>query len=111
MIEFKHDDYWPFYHIEHRFGRVILTLNTAHPFFTELYDPIRKLGLASAADDDESHGVPAESQRGPIVALELLLLSLARTQGLLAASSDDARKLLETLRREWSEAYRVQLAG
>jgi HSP20 family molecular chaperone IbpA len=43
VIEFKHDEYWPFYDVKHRFGRVILTINTAHPFFTELYDPIRKM--------------------------------------------------------------------
>jgi hypothetical protein len=110
LIEFKHDEYWPFYHVEHKFGRVILTINTAHPFFTDLYDPIRKLGLVSAAEDNELLGAPAESQEGPIVALELLLLSLARTHSRLAAGSDDTRKLLETLRREWSEAYRVQLA-
>ena len=22
LIEFKHDEYWPFYHVEHRYGRV-----------------------------------------------------------------------------------------
>lgn len=114
LIEFRHDEYWPFYHVEHRFGRVILTINTAHPFFTELYDPIRRLGLMAPVDGDGDsiEGVPpAEVQEGPIVALELLLLSLARTQGQLAANSDEARKLLESLRREWSEAYRVQLAA
>jgi hypothetical protein len=110
LIEYKHDEYWPFYHVEHRFGRVILTINTAHPFFSALYDPLRKLSLAPAGEDDDRADVPAETQDGPIVALELLLLSLARTQGQLAASSDEARRLLETLRREWSEAYRVQLA-
>jgi Histidine kinase-, DNA gyrase B-, and HSP90-like ATPase len=110
LIEFKHDDYWPFYHVEHRFGRVILTINTAHPFYTELYEPLRKVNIALEQDDEGQDTVPAESQDGPIVALELLLLSLARTQGQLAASSDEARKMLETLRREWSEAYRVQLS-
>ena len=111
LIEFKHDEFWPFYHVEHKFGRVILYINTAHPFFAELYDPIRKLGLVAMSEDDEMQTAPAETQAGPIVALELLLLSLAKTQGQLAAGSDDARKLLDTLRREWSEAYRVQLAG
>ena len=44
LIEFKHDEYWAFYHVEHRFGRVILTINTAHPFFEHLYEPLRKMG-------------------------------------------------------------------
>lgn len=109
LIEYKHDEFWPFYHVEHKFGRVILYINTAHPFFSELYDPIRKLGLGSNGEDEQAQSAPVETQSGPIVALELLLLSLAKAQGQLASASDDARKLLETLRREWSESYRVQL--
>jgi hypothetical protein len=36
IITFKYDEYWPFYHVDHRFGRVIMTINTAHPFFQAL---------------------------------------------------------------------------
>lgn len=113
LIEFKHDEYWPFYHIEHRFGRVILTLNTAHPFFEKLYEPLRKLaaGGAFGEEDDGIEAPKTEGQDGPLVALELLLLSLARTQSQIAVSNEDAKKTLETLRREWSEAYRVQLTA
>jgi hypothetical protein len=66
-------------------------------------------------DDDEASAVPLEGQemdsdqQGPIVALELLLLSLARTQTRLANTGDEAKKVMEELRREWSEAYRIQL--
>lgn len=112
IITFVHDDYWPFYEAKHRFDRVILTINTAHPFFTELYDPVRKMGLAQTiADGDEGAPAPIEAQSGPQLALDLLLLSLARTQSRLSSSSDDARKLLELLRKEWSEAYRVQMTA
>jgi hypothetical protein len=41
IISLKHDAYWPFYDVTHQFGRVILTINTAHPFYTELYEPVR----------------------------------------------------------------------
>jgi hypothetical protein len=109
IIEFKHDEYWPFYDVKHRFGRVILTINTAHPFFSQLYDPLRKLGASNVSDDlDESSAVPEESS-GPTIALDLLLLSLARTQGRIASASEEASKILDNLRREWSETYRVQL--
>jgi hypothetical protein len=109
LICFRHDAYWPFYHVEHRFGRVILTINTAHGFFSELYEPVKKLS-GNQAVEETADGPPAqETEHGPIVALELLLLSLARTQSLLSANNEDARKLLENLRREWSEAYRIQL--
>jgi hypothetical protein len=113
LIEFKHDEYWPFYHIEHRFGRVILTLNSAHPFFEKLYEPLRKLGSGGAfvEEDDGIDAPKTEGQDGPLVALELLLLSLARTQSQISVGNDDAKKTLETLRREWSEAYRVQLTA
>ena len=113
IIDFRHDQYWPFYDVKHRFGRVILTINTAHAFFTHLYDPVSKMGLAQV-EDDEGEGAaapPVAEQQGPIVALDLLLLSLARTQSRLARADDDARTLLEGLQREWSEAYRIQMRG
>ncbi len=111
IIDFKHDEYWPFYDVKHRFGRIILTINTAHPFFGELYDPIRKMGLQTASEGDEVGTPPPDSNPGPAVALDLLLLSLARTQSRLSGSDDDVRKMLDNLRREWSETYRVQLTS
>jgi|SRR5580658_1464763 hypothetical protein len=112
LIEFKHDEYWPFYHVEHRFGRVILTINTAHPFFEHLYEPLRKLGtVAESAEEDGIDAPHIEEQDGPLVALELLLMSLARAQAHIVASNEEAKKTMETLRREWSETYRVQLTA
>lgn len=114
LIDFRHDEYWPFYHVEHRFGRVILTINTAHPFFAQLYEPLQKAELGQPEGEDgggEDLPLPKDRQDGPVYALELLLLSLARTQSVLASKSDDAGKLLETFRREWSETYRVQLTA
>ena len=60
IIEFKHDEYWPFYDVKHRFGRVILTINTAHPFFSQLYDPLRKLGVPSSPEEMEESATPPE---------------------------------------------------
>jgi len=109
ILDFKHDEYWPFYEVKHRFGRIILTINTAHPFFAELYDPVRKMKSSAPVDGEELSGMPSASESGPLLALDLLLLSLARTQSRLSVTSDDARRLLDTLRKEWSETYRVQL--
>jgi len=113
LIEFKHDEYWPFYHVEHRYGRVILTINSAHPFFEELYEPLRKLGASSNEDEDDAvNDAPrGEVQGGPLVALELMLLSLGRAQAHIGSSNDEAKRTMETLRREWSEAFRVQLTA
>ncbi len=113
IITFKYDEYWPFYHVDHHFGRVIMTINTAHPFFTKLYEPLKKGLVAAVVDDaDEVGEVPATTTvlDGPIIALDLLLLSLARTQAVLSNNNDDARKVLEGFRKEWSDSYRVQLA-
>lgn len=112
LIQYVHDDYWPFYRAENRFGRVILSINTAHPFFSELYDPLRKLDGAGNldADDEENNGARlVRDQTGPLVALELLLLSLARTQSSLSNENGDAQRTLETFQREWSETLRIQL--
>jgi hypothetical protein len=112
-----HDEYWPFYDVRHKFGRVILTINTAHPFFTQLYEPVRNRWATQQVTDEDGEApmvaegqLPDAQEDGPIVALELLLLSLARTQGRLASTSDEARKLLDEMRREWSDAYRIQLS-
>jgi hypothetical protein len=110
IIVFRHDEYWPFYDVQQRFGRTILTLNTAHPFFVQLYEPISKMGQATDTEDASAVPAPPAEQGGPIVALDLLLLSLARTQGRLASTGDEARKLLDLFRREWSDSYRVQLS-
>lgn len=109
IIAFKHDAYWPFYDVTNQFGRVILTINTAHPFFTELYEPVSKLGLAVPNDEDDELPPVNTEQQGPVVALDLLLLSLARTQSRISRTNDDAHKLIDTIRREWSDTYRVQM--
>jgi hypothetical protein len=109
IIAFTHDPYWPFYDVMHKFGRVILTINTAHPFFTELYEPVSRMGSPLPPEDDEESPPIASEQQGPTLALDLLLLSLARTQSRLSKTNEDAHKLIDTMRREWSESYRVQM--
>jgi hypothetical protein len=111
IIVRKHDEYWPFYDVKHQFGRVILTLNTAHPFFSQLYEPLQKIEPRATDDDGQESALPIEPQQGPLLALELLLLSLARTQSRLSDKNEDSRKVLEEMRREWSNTYRIQLTN
>lgn len=113
LIDFKHDEYWPFYHVDHKFGRIILTINTAHPFFDKLYSPLKELARKPAEELLEEGHLEAASNvdEGPLVALELLLLSLARAQGVLTVRSDEAKHTFDQLRREWSETYRIQLSA
>lgn len=111
LITYRDDQYWPFYHVEHKFGRVILTINTAHPFFEHLYKPLRELEIKEAVESEnpEDHLIP--SSKGPLVALELLLLSMARSQSILSRENPDASKIFDAFRRAWSESYRIQLAN
>lgn len=113
IIDFKHDEYWPFYHVDHKFGRIILTINTAHAFFDKLYNPLKELARQPVEEASEegqiSESKPVDS--GPLLALELLLLSLARAQGVLGMRSDEAKHVFDQLRREWSETYRIQLTA
>ncbi|MEH3098685.1 ATP-binding protein [Sphingomonas adhaesiva] len=114
LTQFKHDEYWPFYHADYQYGKVILTLNTAHPFYTKLYQPLVKLVAAASVDgvDDEETEGPVDCEANEVVvSLQLLLMSLARTQGQMTAGSegDERRELFDTLRRQWSDNLRVQL--
>jgi len=113
LIDFKHDEYWPFYHVDHKFGRIILTINTAHVFFEKLYSPLRELARKPIVEEGDvaANQEPKAADEGPLVALELLLLSLARAQSVLAVRDDNADRIFDRLRREWSEVYRIQLAG
>lgn len=114
LTQFKHDEYWPFYHADYQYGKVILTLNTAHPFYTKLYQPLVKLVAAASVEgvDDGESEAPVDCEANEVVvSLQLLLMSLARTQGQMTTGSDgdERRELFDTLRRQWSDNLRVQL--
>ena len=111
LITYRDDPYWPFYHVEHRFGRVILTVNTAHPFFSQLYKPLRELEIKEAVEGENADEPLVPSIKGPVVALELLLLSMARAQSIMSRENEDAAKIFDTFRRAWSDTYRIQLTN
>jgi len=112
---FKHDDFWPFYHVESKYGKVVLTINSAHPFFSKLYEPLASFVPGSGADGDDADSVDATAESGGsgrlVVALQMLLLSLARAQSLMLAGEDgDKRQMVfDTLGREWSANLKIQL--
>lgn len=111
LITYRDDPYWPFYHVEHKFGRVILTINTAHPFFAQLYKPLRDLEIKEAVEGENPPDHMVSSSKGPVVALELFLLSMARAQTVLSRESPEAKNIFDAFRRAWSETYRIQLTN
>jgi hypothetical protein len=108
IIRFHHDKYWPFYDVDHKFGRVILTINTAHPFYEKLYEPVmaRALETTNGDDDDGSKLQP----NNLATTLDLLLLSLARTQSVMSQSNVEAAELFETFRQNWSNTLKIQMS-
>ena len=57
LTQTKHDPYWPFFHSEYKYERVILTVNTAHPFYQKVWDPLQALartGVGAAGEDEDA---------------------------------------------------------
>jgi hypothetical protein len=112
-----HDEYWPFYHCDFKFGKVILTINTAHPFFSKVWQPLSELACTTEAAtemSDDGLGVTADVSaicRESLVGIQAMLLSLGRTQSQMigGASNSEQSRVFETLRRQWSENLSVQL--
>jgi Histidine kinase-, DNA gyrase B-, and HSP90-like ATPase len=107
IIRFHHDKFWPFYDVEHKFGRVILTINTAHPFYAKLYEPL--MTHKEENGDDEAVEVHVQENKLTTV-LDLVLLSLARTQSVMSQSNEDAAAIFDNFRQTWSNTLKVQLS-
>ncbi len=117
---FKHDEYWPFYHCDFRYGKVILTVNTAHPFFEKIWQPLVELSRTHAVaaiertEENSEATIDLSKQASEVlVGLQAVLLSLARSQSQLCSGDDksDFEQLFATLRTEWSRNLGTQLSA
>jgi hypothetical protein len=115
---FKHDEYWPFYHCDFKYGKVILTINTAHPFFSSIWQPLSQMAKTMMAEgelgSDDTVDVSAGTSQtcsNVLSAIQSMLLSLARTQSQLCHGDSEGEyaKLFDQLRREWSGNLATQL--
>ncbi len=107
IIRFHHDKFWPFYDVDHKFGRVILTINTAHPFYSKLYEPL----MAHREENGEEETVEVQVQENKLTTvLDLVLLSLARTQSVMSQLNEEASAIFEDFRQAWSQTLKVQLS-
>jgi len=121
IMHYKHDAYWPFYHVDQRFGKIILTINTAHPFYERLYEPLSRAAVTLDArvaegvpgDADETAAEPQtfKGAQDALVALQLMLLSLARSQSSMALQDPERMQTFDLFRKEWSDTYATQLAA
>jgi hypothetical protein len=111
ITDFRHDEDAPFYRVDYKLRKIILRINTAHPFFDALYKPLAQIAKRSAdmriAGDEDEIALDTElvkSCADALVALELMFLSLARTQSEMTLNDSDGntQRMLDKLRRQWS---------
>jgi hypothetical protein len=111
----EHNEDTPFYRVDFKLGKVILTINTAHPFFTKVYEPLSRTAKAvslvgEAEGDTEADRDLAQGCSEALVSLELLLMSLARTQSEMTADDDvERQRTFDLLRKQWSMNLATQL--
>ncbi len=112
-----HNDYYPFFDSEYKYERVILTVNTAHPFYEKVWGPLQSLARSTApvssAEDEDADTNPdvVNTCNEVLIGLQMLFFSLARTQAQMAGhDSDEERKqLFKNFRKEWSANLETQL--
>ena len=109
LLKQVHDPYWPFYHVERRAGRIVLTLNTAHPFYERVYKPIADAVINVPVEGDDDDGAAFKAAGSVLTGLELMLFSLARAQEMISGGEDKQEDLFDNLRIEWSKALSTQL--
>jgi hypothetical protein len=119
ITDFKYDEDAPFYRVEYKLRKIILRINTAHPFFEALYKPLAQIAKRSAdvriAGEEDDVTLDAElvkSCADAVVTLELMLLSLARTQSEMTWNDPEGttQRMLDKLRRQWSLNLITQLS-
>ncbi len=112
ITTFKHDEDAPFYRVDFQLGRVILTVNSAHPFFKAIYEPLGKLSKLPMVANGEDLEIDSELAADMLPSLELLLLSLGRTQStmLVNDTNGELRQVFDRLRRQWSLDLATQLS-
>jgi hypothetical protein len=116
LCDFKAQDYAPFYDTEYKFGKLILRVNTSHPFYQKVWQPLGDLAKKTVqigdAESGEGPGAEAaETTRKALTGLQLLLLSLARaqTQMLTGDTHGEHTQLFRNLRKSWSDVLETHL--
>jgi hypothetical protein len=98
---------------------VILTINTAHPFFQTVWQPLTELArTAAVAQESDGNGsleVSADiGQTSSTIlgGMQSLLLTLARTQSRLGHQDAEGqyKQMFDTMTREWSENLAIVLS-
>jgi hypothetical protein len=120
LTKFVNDEYWPFYRCDYQYGKVMLTVNTAHAFFKRQWEPLSNVAKAfdvsKLGGTNEEEGVliepeAAEQCAEALVSIQLMLFSLARSQGEMTLHAEDGERdeLFKQLQQRWSANLDTQL--
>jgi len=114
----KHDEDSAFYRVDFKLGKVILTINTAHAFYNRLYKPLATVSKrvaeatkAGEGDEESFDATVVEECSQLLVRLQLVLLSLGRTQSEMVTANDELQTVFDKLRRQWSLNLETQLTS
>jgi hypothetical protein len=83
-----------FFETEHHLGKVIVKLNTRHPFYREVFVPL--CGPLRAGEDDAARVIDPAKRRARI-AIQLLIMSYAQAESMF--EGDDT--LFANIRSQW----------
>jgi Histidine kinase-, DNA gyrase B-, and HSP90-like ATPase len=117
LTDYKYQEYAPFYDTEYKFGKLILRVNTAHPFYQKVWQPLGELAKKAipSVDRGEVEGMEgdiAAATRKAQMGVQLLLLSLARAQTQMLAGDPGGEQaqvqLFRNLRKSWSDVLETQ---
>lgn len=110
----RHDPFHPFYERVSIYGKEVLWINSAHPFYDSIWKPLSELGRSSELEVEYDGGLFADAdncsgENNTFTALLLMLLSFARTQSLIESSNKGSGAVFVRLRDEWSRRLATML--
>lgn len=112
ITAYSHDEYHPFYTLETKYGKVILTINKAHRFYTDLYAPLSEMvveAINGEENGEDGYEQSTDERKKVLTALEMMLFSLGRTQTILVGDDEVKAGLYRDLHIEWSKTLQKQL--
>lgn len=94
-----------FFDTEHILGRIIVKLNTEHPFYKDVFEPLCGTVESMTEDSDLMLGAETEQKIAARKALLLLILSYAKAE----STFEGSEALLDNLRSQWGVSLATAL--
>jgi hypothetical protein len=88
-----------FFETHHQMGRVVITLNTKHPFYKEVFEPL--CGSIEKMSEDSDVNIGADTPQKRKARHAFMLLLLAYGKGETFFGSDEQIEILNSHREQW----------